>query len=159
MLKAMKTFPYTPSTVKVPYLYLFNRDTNTQVLEDIPGIVDLKTILTSPIANGVLCQSRATSIGSALGSWLRAFHSWTAAPSQANLRAHIGDNEPMRKLKYIITYDSFIKVLEQFPGVLGEYKKTLEEAKDMATAEFKKTGSEEKGEEWGLIHGDFWSGK
>lgn len=159
MLNALKYFPYTASLVKVPYLYLFSRETNTQVLEDIPGVVDLKTILTSPTANAVLSQSRATSIGRALGSWLRAFHSWTSVPSQANLRAEIGDNEPMRKLKYLITYDSFTGVLEQFPEVLEDYKKSLEDVKDLATVEFQKTGSGEQREEWGCIHGDFWSGK
>lgn len=38
-------------------------------------------------------------------------------------------------------------MLKQFPEVLGDYKKTLEEAKDIAAIKFKKTGSKEKGEE------------
>jgi hypothetical protein len=159
MLNALKEFPYTASSVKVPYLHYFNRETNTQVLEDIPGVVDLKTILTSPTANNALSQPLATSIGRALGSWLRAFHSWTSAASQADLCAQIKNNEPMRKLKYLISYDSFILVLEQFPEVLEDYKKTLDDVKDMATKEFQKTESAEQAEEWGIIHGDFWSGK
>jgi len=54
MLNALKTFPYITYLVKVLYLYLFNRDINTQVLEDIPGIVNLKAILTSPTTNAIL---------------------------------------------------------------------------------------------------------
>jgi ATP-dependent helicase/DNAse subunit B len=158
MLNALENFSYTASIVKVPRLYLFNRETNTQVIEDVAGVVDLKTVFMSPTANDVLSQSLATSIGRALGSWLRSYHSWTSSPSQA-YRAEIGDNEAMRKLKYLITYDSFIKVLEQFPDVLGDHKKTLEDVKDIATKGFEKTASDEHGEEWGIIHGDFWTGK
>ncbi|KAJ3128125.1 hypothetical protein HK100_009360 [Physocladia obscura] len=158
MLKALNNFVYTASTVKIPHLYLFNVQTNTQVIEDIPGVVDLKTTFVSPTANVIFCRSYATSIGHDLGSWLRSFHSWTLAPSQAELRAEIGDNGHMRKLKYLITYDSFIKVLEQFPDILGNHRKTLEDVKDCATKEFKIPASENQGEEWGYIHGDFWTG-
>ncbi|KAH6681391.1 kinase-like domain-containing protein [Halenospora varia] len=158
MLNALGSFHNTLTTVKVPHLYLFNKETNTQVLEDIPGVVDMKTILMSPTANDVLSHSLASSIGRTLGSWLRSYHSWASSPSQAALRTEIGDNEPMRKLKYHISYDTFINVLEQFPDVLGDYKKTLEDVKGIATKEFEKTPSDEEGEEWGIIHGDFWTG-
>ena len=116
MLNSLSSFPYTASNVKVPHLYLFDRETNTQILEDIRGVVDLKTIFLSPTANDILFHSLATSIGRALGSWHRSYHSWVSAPSQTELRADIGHNEPMRKLKYLITYDSFIKVLDPIPG-------------------------------------------
>ncbi|KAI1074466.1 kinase-like domain-containing protein [Whalleya microplaca] len=153
-------FPYSDSTVKTPHLYLFDRETNTQVLEDIPGAVDLKTVFMSPAANVVLSKSFATSIGRALGSWLRSFHTWSSAASQADIQADtgIGHNEPMRELKYRITYGSFIKVLEQFPDVLGDHKKTLEEVEASAINDFKKAAGDEQDEEWGIIHGDFWTG-
>jgi hypothetical protein len=159
MLNALNNFLYTASVVRVPHLYLFDRDTSTQVIEDIPGVVDLKTVLVSPTANNVLSQSLATSIGRALGSWLRAYHSWTSESVQADLRAAVGCNELMRLLKYHISYATFIKVLEQFPDVLKDHKKTLEDVKAMARKEFEKAPSYEQGEEWGIIHGDFWSGK
>lgn len=165
MLNALKEFHYNSRhiQVKVPHLYLFDRETRTQVLEDIPGVVDLKTIFMSPSANDVLSQPLATSIGRALGSWLRAFHTWISAPAQLQLRAsaEVGTNEPMRKLKYQITYDSFIGVLEQFPDVLGGHGKSLQQVKDIAIREFEKTASDDgdESEEWGLIHGDFWTGK
>lgn len=159
MLSALNDFPYTASAVKVPHLYLFNRETNTQVLQDILGVVDLKTALVSPTTKDVLSRSLATSIGRALGSWLYAYHSWTSESAQAALRAELGGNEPMRQLKYLISYDTFIKVLEQFPDVLEGHQKILEDVKAMATEEFEKTHSDEQGDEWGIIHGDFWSGK
>lgn len=127
-------------------------------MQDIPGVVDLKTVLVSPTANIVLSRSLTTSVGYALGSWLRSFHSWTSARSKANT-IKIGHNEPMRKLKYLISYDAFIKSLEQFPDVLGGYKEALNDVKLMASKEFERTASDDQGEEWGIIHGDFWTGK
>ncbi len=161
MLKALNTFSYTGSIVKAPHLYLFNRETNTQVLEDFPGAIDLKTVLVSTAATDTLSQPIATSIGRALGSWLRSFHSWASAPSQEGLRREIWENEPMRQLKYQISYDCFIEVVEGFPEILGDGKKVLEEVKEMAAREFQNRAGDggTKGEEWGIIHGDFWSGK
>jgi hypothetical protein len=159
MLDALKNFLYTASAVRVPQLYLFNRDTNTQVLEDFPGVIDLQTFLVGRNDNQVITKSIAISIGHALGSWLRAFHSWTSSSSQSDLSVEIGNNEPMRKLKYQISYHSFIEVLERFPEVLGGYKKTLEEVREMASTEFERTASDGNEKEWGLIHGDFWTGK
>jgi len=159
MLNALKSFKYTATVVKVPHLFMFDRETNTQVIEDFPGAVDLKTILVSPITDGTLSEALSTSIGRALGLWLRSLHNWTSAPSQADLRAKIGENEPMRKLKYLISYETFIKMLEQFPEILAGSRKILEKVKDMAEKEFQKTAEDVTGEEWGVIHGDFWSGK
>lgn len=159
MLDALKNFPYTASVVKVPYLYLFDRETNTQVLQDIPGVIDLQTFLTARKPNEDVTKYLAISIGRALGSWLRAFHSWASSSCQSNPWVGIGSNEAMRKLKYQISYGSFIEVLERFPQVLGDYKKSLEEVRSMASTEFKRTASDGKGNEWGLIHGDFWTGK
>jgi len=63
----------------------------------------------------------------------------------------------MRKLKYQIFYDTFTNVLEQFPDILGDYKKTLENVKNIATKEFEKTPNDEQREKWGIIHSDFWT--
>ncbi|XXG95853.1 hypothetical protein Hte_002124 [Hypoxylon texense] len=121
ILKLLTDFPATTSSVRVPHFYLFDEKTSTQVLQDIPGVVDLKTILASPTANAVLSRSLTTFIGYALGSWLRSFHSWTPAQSKASA-IEIGHNEPMRKLKYLITYGAFIDNLEQFPDVLEGHR-------------------------------------
>ncbi|KAI0123196.1 kinase-like domain-containing protein [Xylariales sp. AK1849] len=160
MLGALNHFPYTPSIVKVPHLYLFDRETNTLVLEDVPGVVDLKTAIVSSSANDVLPQALATSIGRALGSWLRSFHSWASAPLQTSFRvdAEIRNNKPMRELKFLITYGGFITVLEQFPDVLGDHKKTLEDVRELATKGLERTASDGQEGEWGIIHGDFWTG-
>ncbi|KAI1777165.1 hypothetical protein F4818DRAFT_439526 [Hypoxylon cercidicola] len=81
ILNLLNDFPDTTFSVKIPHLYLFDENTNTQVLEDIPGGVDSKTAPVSPTANVVLSRSLTTSISYALGAWLRSFHSWTSARS------------------------------------------------------------------------------
>lgn len=161
MLHALKNFHYTSSMVKVPHLYQFDKETKTQVLEDFPVAIDLKSVLVSSAPNSTLSQSLSITIGHALGSWLQSFHTWTSAPSQADLLTKIGDNEPMRKLKFRITYDSFIDEIERFPEVLGVNKEILEKVKGMAIREFEKMAGDllGVGDEWGIIHGDFWSGK
>ncbi|TGJ78533.1 hypothetical protein E0Z10_g10233 [Xylaria hypoxylon] len=144
--------------VKAPRLHLFIRDINIQVLEDFPAAVDLKSLFVSPTGNSILTASVATSVGHGIGSWLRSFHDWSMS-SNAKL-GYVGNNEPMRKLKYTITYDSHLKVLENnFPDLLEGHRAALEQVKDAATKEFEKAskdGDEDKN--WGLIHGDFWTG-
>ncbi|CAM1508891.1 Fc.00g026300.m01.CDS01 [Cosmosporella sp. VM-42] len=159
MLNALNSFRSASSIVRVPRLYLFNRETNTQVLEDFPDAVDMATIFVSRAANAILTQSVATSIGRELGSWLRNFHTWSSSPAQSALRREMEQNEPMRKLKRSVTYDSFINVLENFPGALEGVRTALEDVREMALKEFEKVATEE-GEfgDLGLIHGDFWMG-
>ncbi|KIN08845.1 hypothetical protein OIDMADRAFT_111115 [Oidiodendron maius Zn] len=132
---------YLPSattvTVKPPRLYLamlFSADTHN--------------LLPSP--------STAT-IGRHLGLWLRSFHTWASAPEQAALRAQMWQNDPMRKIKYLFTYDSVLKVLENYPELLEGHEKTLDTILDAMAKEFERPSTEE-GDGYGLLHGDFWSG-
>ncbi len=161
MLHALNAFPPITTadqvSFKTPRLYSFNRETNTQVLEDFPDTLDLKAALVEPVNDG-LSQALATSIGRALGFWLRSFHTWSSMPDQSELRKHVWGNEPMRKLKYRITYDAFVKVVESFLDIPEGYQETLASVKEMATQEFDRAAND-KEEDWGIIQGDFWSGK
>ncbi|CZR69204.1 uncharacterized protein PAC_19104 [Phialocephala subalpina] len=145
-------------TIKTPRLYLFNRETNTQVHEDFTDTTDLKSVFISQNANDIRSQSVATSIGHALGAWTRSFHSWASAPAQAQLRTEIANNKLMRELKLKITYDSFVGVLEKFPDILGHNREVLEEVKASALGEFGGPVANIGGDYWGIIHGDFWAG-
>jgi len=151
--------PTTPTTViKSPRLYLYNRETNTQILEDFPSTTGFKMMLFSPNAENLLPPPYLATIGRHLGSWLRSFHTWTSAPEQAAVRAQILPDDPMRELKRLMTYDGFLGVLERYPEILQGHKETLETIRDFMVKEFEKPSTEES-EDWGLIHGDFWSGK
>ncbi|KAI0857195.1 kinase-like domain-containing protein [Xylaria cubensis] len=158
MLDALNNLSSDISGVKAPRLHLFIQDTNVLVLEDFPATVDLKSLFVSPNANGILTPPLAASIGYDIGSWLRSFHDWSVS-SRSRLK-YMGDNHPMRNLKYAITYDAYLKVLENhFPDLLESYRLPLEQVRNAATKEFEKVSNDQdEDHNWGLIHGDFWTG-
>lgn len=164
MLHGLANFSYTTypanTVVRSPRLYLFDRKTNTQVLEDCLDTTDLKTIFISHKIKEILPGTTAASVGHDIGSWLRSFHQWTSEPSQAALRETIRRNTEARKLKCKITYDSFVEILETYPQLVEGHVEKLNIIRDAMTAEFK-LEKPPKGEgcSWGLIHGDFWTGK
>lgn len=150
----------TKTVIKTPRLYLFKREAKVQILEDCPNTTDLKTVLVSPGVHKALPDASLASIGRDLGSWLRSFHTWTSAPQQASLRATMGRNEGMRRLKRLITYDSFLGILELYPQLVEDHQDTLRSVKEAMIAEFDIDKPPMDGDEnWGLIHADFWTGK
>ena len=57
-----------------------------------------------------------------------------------------------------MTYDGFLKVLQNYPELLKGHSETLEIVRSVMVKEFEKAPTDED-ENWGLIHGDIWSGK
>jgi hypothetical protein len=163
MLRELKNFPAVMTTdqvsVQAPHLYTFFSETYTQVIQDLPEVVELTLVLTTHTNHTVLDSSLAISVGYALGQWLRSFHMWASAPKQTPLNREVWKNEPMRKLKSQISYEAFINVLGNFPGLVEGHEKTLEDVGDLAADEFRKAPEGGEGEAWGVIHGDFWTGK
>ncbi|KAE9371768.1 hypothetical protein N431DRAFT_410770 [Stipitochalara longipes BDJ] len=147
----------TTATIKPPRLYLYNRETNTQVLEDFSNTDDFRAMLFSADAHNLLPPPSTASIGRHLGVWLRSFHTWASAPEQAALRAQMWRNDSMRKTKYIFTYDSVLKILQNYPELLEGHEETLTAIQDVITKEFERPSTEE-GDGYGLLYGDFWSG-
>lgn len=164
MLHGLVNFSWTPAiantVVRSPRLYLFDHKTNTQVLEDCSNTTDLKTILISPMVKDILPGTSQASVGHDVGSWLRSFHEWTSEPGQAPLRETIGRNKEARNLKRNITCDSFVGILQIYPELVEGNAETLNIIQDAMTAEFE-LNQPPKGDDgsWGLIHGDFWTGK
>lgn len=164
MLNAFTHFTSTTVDVislRTPHLYKLNLKTHTQILEDLSDSIDMRTVLKSSTSSTDLPQPISINIGRALGVWLRKFHSWASAPAQANLQKEIGENEPMRKIRYAISYGAFIDIVQKFPEVWERqgYSEALEEVKIMATVEYAKSTEDTSGTNWGIIHADFWSGK
>ena len=118
---------------------------NLQVIEDFQDTLDLETMLVSLNETRLPSETFLRSVNRALGAWLRSFHTWSAALEQSNLRKEVWKNEPMRRLKLRITYDVFIKVVENFPDILQAHQKTLEEVKEMGVKEFAREPSEDEG--------------
>lgn len=165
MLRALGHFTTSITSsrtvVGVPQLYLFNRETSTQILEDLHYTTDLKTILLSPTSD-IHSYPGGTpfSLSQALGSWLKSFHEWGSAAGQANLRAIIARSRSMRELKCQITYGSFLGILQLYPQIVEGHVETLQAVRDAMTAEFQEDYEPiDRHGDWGLIHGDFWSGK
>jgi hypothetical protein len=144
--------------IKAPHLLPYDQDANTQILEDFTDTTGFKAMLFSSNSAILIPPSSREDVGRHLGSWLRHFHSWTSAPEQAALRALIPQDDPMRKLKRSYTYDCFLEILKNFPEILDGHQKTLENIREVMVKEFEKPPTEEE-PNWGIIHGDFWSGK
>lgn len=161
MLDALIDLSSTEPAVKVPRLYLSDNEAKIQVMEDVPDTIDLKSLLLSTDTALFLPHTHAERLGQKLGSWLRSFHTWSSEPERTNLRAHVAQNQPMRVLKHRITYGGFLNVLERFPEILKEHDETWRIVQETAKRELETltTGRQDKGEDWGVIHGDFWAGK
>lgn len=158
--------------VRTPRLYLYDPETNTQIIEDFVNTTDLKSVLFSPnkghdslLPPFLPEYSSVSSIGYNLGSWLRAFHTWSSpsAPEAASLRAQMWRNDWTRKVKHRYTYDSVLRVLGNYSEILLRgFESTLEDFRDGIAEEFGRASPsfiEEGKEEYGIIHGDFWMGK
>ncbi|KAJ5162553.1 Aminoglycoside phosphotransferase [Penicillium coprophilum] len=137
--------------VKSPRLLDFNRATDTQVVEDLPNSIDLKNFLLSEVSHN-LSESSGRDLGSALGSWLRSFHLWTA---EKQLTKELGTNQEMKNLKFWVNYTLLINTIEDFPDILGEDRDIFEKVRDLAAAELERQTYDDG---YGIIHGDFWTG-
>lgn len=66
------------------------------------------------------------------------------------------ENISMKELKYHINYSMLLETIEKFPEILEESRGVFEKVRDFAAAELKKLDHDD---EYGIIHGDFWTGK
>jgi len=72
----------------------------------------------------------------------------------------MGGNGSMRELKEQISYGSFMTVLQNsVPRLLDEHREKLAAVRNAVAMEFQLPASHDGGSNWGLVHGDFWSGK
>lgn len=141
--------------MKTPRVFHFDQENNTQVLEDLPNSIDLKNFLLSDLSHGV-SETSGRAIGRSLGSWLKSFHNWASESEQADSRSLLAQNGTMKDLKFYVNYSMLMDTIANFPGILEDSRGVFEELKDFAAAELKKS-EEEDG--YGIIHGDFWTGK
>ncbi|KAE8351662.1 kinase-like domain-containing protein [Aspergillus coremiiformis] len=164
ILKALNTFPSTKIandeeatrqfTTKTPRLYSFNPSTHTQLMEDLPDAVDLKSFFISLSPDQSVPREWAVSLGRALGRWLSSFHSWAKEAAQTEVELEMEKNSLFRDLKFSINYDNLVNMVGKFPAVLEESRGVFEQVRDMAKIE----SGRKNGEGFGVIHGDFWTG-
>lgn len=145
------------TVVKTPNVFVFDREANIQILEDLANTDGLKTVLLSPDVGTIVPSPEA--LGLLLGSWLQAFHEWASAPDQAIVRSQMGQNDRMRKTKYEHTFAAIMRVLGEHPTLLHGYRDELQSVQEAVAKDFERPTTTEGDKYWGLIHGDFWSGK
>jgi hypothetical protein len=159
ILKALDGFESYESsekiTVKTPRLLHFDKETNTQILEDLPDSVDLKHYLISEVSRD-MSKTSARALGHSLGSWLRSFHACASKPEQTEMRDILGKNHALKDLKFYINYTWLLDTVDNFPAILEESREVFEKVRDFAAEELKRA---ELDDEYNVIHGDFWTGK
>ncbi|KAF7595174.1 hypothetical protein BBP40_007141 [Aspergillus hancockii] len=141
-------------TAKTPRLYSFNSSTNTQVMEDLPDSVDLKSFFVHVDSTRSVSREWAVSLGRALGHWLSSFHSWAKEPAQSDLELEMERNHLFRDLKFSINYDNLVNSVGKYPELLEASRDVFEKVRELAKSE----SGRKDGEQFGVIHGDFWSG-
>ncbi|KAJ6141587.1 hypothetical protein N7470_009977 [Penicillium chermesinum] len=126
-------------SVKAPRLLHFDREANTQVLEDLPDSVDLKNFLISALSREV-SKPTARSLGKALGP--------------LPLKKSLADNK-LKGLKHYINYSMLLETIPNFPDILKADASTFARVRDYAAAE---PQEDDPNADYGIIHGDFWTG-
>lgn len=157
ILRALDSLPpYSKDDimVKTPRLFYFDQESHTQVLEDLPNSLDLKTFLISE--SNSLSKSSGLSIGRALGSWLRSLHNWATENEQAALTGILRQNKSMQQIKFYANYTLLVESIENFPTLLEGSRSVFNQVRDLAAAELEEQGHSD---EYGIIQGDFWTGK
>ncbi|KAF9887649.1 hypothetical protein FE257_009742 [Aspergillus nanangensis] len=157
ILKSLNDFPVSiidtkqgQVTVKTPRLYSFDPTTNTQVMEELPDSLDLKSFFTTP----GLAHSREwpVSIGLALGNWLRSFHDWGDKAAQAGVKKEMATNVAMRDIKFTINYDNLVGTVARYPGLLESSRGVFEQVRDMARADNDQSNTPLFIIDWELTH-------
>ncbi|ODM17079.1 hypothetical protein SI65_07478 [Aspergillus cristatus] len=154
-LDALPPYSQDNIIVKTPHLFHSNREMNIQILEDLPNSINLKSFLLSEVSHGI-SQNAAQSLGRALGSWLRSFHIWATKPAQTKVRTTLSKHKAMEAIKYRFNYVALIENIERFPNILEGSRDVFEKVRDLAAAEFQEQDDDEG---YGIIHGNFWTGK
>lgn len=145
----------TPScVVRTPRFFHFNPQTNTQIQEYLPSSVNIKTYALNHLSgNPSELKDRLVGIGNSVGTWLRNFHTWAAAPGQAKLQADIRFNKEMQALKNAVNYGALVSSIDTYPDILSDARDVLEQVKMMSEGEMADEHNLQ------IIHGDFWTGK
>ena len=137
--------------VATPTLHHFYPDASTQIIQDFYGSTDLKTYLLTYAVS----TSQASSLGAGLGTWAKDFHTWGAAPEQAELRATMQKNSTALGLKFRVNFGRLVATVDMFPAILERSRGLFKQIE----AEMKKRVASQDTAKLGIIHGDFWSGK
>jgi hypothetical protein len=111
---------------------------------DYPNSFELKDYFTTH----TISSPQATSLGVALGTWLKRFHFWGAEDAQRPLQEVMKKREPMVQLKFMINFGRLLPTIDLFSAILEESREIFKNIEHLMREEIGKEGGE-------LIHGDF----
>ncbi|KAJ5757275.1 uncharacterized protein N7511_007457 [Penicillium nucicola] len=137
---------YDGLTVRPPCPYWLSSEHHLQVMENLPNTIDLSKYFLTP-AGGAISDHYASSIGRALGLWLRAFHAKTSEESHLTYLKAVGRNVMNRTAMYSFYLSRLEQNIAGFPHIFCELGETI-------VSYVTKKLECEKGESPGLIHGD-----
>ncbi|KAJ5624873.1 hypothetical protein N7510_001182 [Penicillium lagena] len=142
--------------IKTPRCYLYHERTNNQILEYIPGAINLKQYslknFLSPTAESL--RSKCHWLGKALAQYITAFHNGVPQGlKERKFLATLQLNQDMQNLKHMINYDWLLQRIEDFPHILNGARDIFVQVKEMAQKEL-----ENSSPRLVPIHGDFWTG-
>lgn len=164
MLETLSGIDLVPGGLVMPVLtprnLLYLPSPSIQIIEDLDPALDCADLLTS--LDHEVPMSIWSAVGFALGEWLRALHHWTREPEQGHLRSTMEGNKASRDLKWRTTYGTIVDIARTFPIITEEDLDVLKEVREKAQREQEDAAQRavnEDTESYGIIHGDFWTGK
>ena len=140
-------------TVRVPQLYLCDEKNGDQIIEDLPGAINLKQYFLKnfPSSTQNLSQPNLHMLGKALAQYILAFHS--IAQNDYQVRDVVKQNQRMQDIRHMTNYDWLIHRIDKYPDILEDSREIFQEVKKMAVRELQNP------EALVPIHGDYWPGK
>ncbi|KAJ6031053.1 kinase-like domain-containing protein [Penicillium herquei] len=138
--------------VRVPRLYLCDEENGDQLIEDLPGAINLKQYFLKDFPSNTqnLSQPDLHILGKALGQYIQAFH--LNAQNDFQIRDLVKQNQRMQDIRHMTNYDWLLQQIEKYPDILEDSRGIFQEVKEMAVRELQNP------ETLVPIHGDYWPG-
>ncbi|KAK6189343.1 hypothetical protein LQW54_013368 [Pestalotiopsis sp. IQ-011] len=155
MLRVLNSFAMTSLSigVRAPRLLDVVQAKNTLVIEDFgPDCVDLKDLFLNA-DNGTSLEYMRS-----LGEWLRGFHDWTVQEEQRHLREAMKECEESGRFKRDLMYGSIPDLCDKVGLLDDETWDILRQVDELLAREFEDSKTGHTTDDWGPIHGDFWTG-
>jgi len=164
MLSALSSVELGPGapvmSVFTPLNLLYLPSPKIQIIEDVHPALDYASLLMA--TNTDIPLSVWSAVGLALGEWLHALHHWTQEPAQSDLRNRMEGNVASHDLKWRTTYATIVDIVTTVPAITEDHLDVLREVRARAEREHEEAMQGQVAEDmelYGIVHGDFWTGK
>lgn len=136
-------------TVTTPRAFEYFPPTNTSVIQHIGNSTTIKAALLEES----IPLTIANTLGRALARYSLELYSWSRDSSQAALRNKVSAVEWSKEISFAVTYGHILQVADLYPSILNPHRDAMKKLFERAKKDYF-----EENEEWGMIHGDYWTG-